>query len=146
MPENSTVAITINYEAIGVWLRTSPELREHLKALGVKGVDYARGIAPVGARTTKTTAPGQYRDSLQYEVRTGRSRMYLVIFSNDYTAWWQEYGSKKTPKRAVLRRTLDYLAGSGGKSASDYGGIGEYDAANPQTQKRRESNRRTRGG
>lgn len=142
--ENSTPVLVVDYAAIGVWLKTNPELRAYLEELGRKGVDYARSIAPVGTRTTKTTKPDQYRDSLQHEVKVGSTRMYLRIFSDDYTAWWIEYGSKKMPKRAVLRRTLDFLASGAPKAAADYEGIGEYDAANAGTQHKRAMKRRSR--
>jgi hypothetical protein len=144
--ENSTVVLTVDHVSIGLWLRTSPELRAYLEDLGRKGVAYARSIAPVGDRTTKTTTPGQYRDSLQFEVTAGKSRMSLRIFTDDYTAWWQEYGSKKVPRRAVLRRTLDYLASGHAQEASSYAGIDSYDAQNRGTQRRRNANRRARAG
>jgi hypothetical protein len=138
------VTFTMNYAEVGVFLRTNPELRRYLEDLGRKGVDYARSIAPVGTRTTKNTRPGQYRDSLQYEVKSGKNRMTLRIFSDDYTAWWQEYGSKKVPRRSVLRRTLDYLATGHAQAASSYAGSAEYDATNAGTQRKRAARRRTR--
>lgn len=142
--ETSTPVVQLDYAAIGVWLKTNPELHAYLEDLGRKGVAYARNIAPVGTKTTKTTKPSQYRNSLQYEVKVGKSRMYLRVFSDDYTAWWIEYGSKKVPKYAVLRRTLDYLASGAPKAAADYEGIAEYDAANAGTQWRRAGKRRSR--
>lgn len=135
------VTLTINYEEIGIFLRTSPELRAHLEDLGHKGVEYARSIAPVGTRATKYTTPGQYRDSIQFEVTTSKTRMYLRIFTQDYTAWWIEYGSKKVPKYAVLRRTVDYLATGHAQAASAYSGVSEYDANNIGTQKARRTRR-----
>ena len=142
MPDS--VTFTPDYVAIGVWLRTSPEIRLHLEDLGRKGVAYARSIAPVGTRTTKDTHPGQYRDSIRFVVVVGKSRMSLRIVSDDYTAWWQEYGSKKIPRRAVLRRTLDFLASGHASAPSSYGGSEEYDAANAGTQRTRATRRRSR--
>lgn len=136
--------LNIDYIAVGVWLRTSPEIRAYLEDLGKKGVEYAKSIAPVGSRVTKHSVPGQYRDSLKYEIRVGRSRMYLRIYSDDFTAWWVEYGSKHNTKRAVLRRTLDYLATGHAAAAATYGGIAEYDAANLGTHGQRSASRRAR--
>lgn len=143
MPD-AAVTFQFDYVELGVFLRTNPELRAYLDDLGRKGVGYARTIAPVGTRTTKTTHPGQYRDSLKYEVTTGKTRMTLRIFSDDYTAWWLEYGSKHTAKYAVLRRTLDYLRSGQAQQPSAYGGISAYDAANTGTQLKRATRRRQR--
>lgn len=135
------VTLTMNYAEIGLFLRTSPELRAYLEDLGHKGVEYARSIAPVGTRTTKHTTPGQYRDSIQFEVKTTKTRMYVRIFTQDYTAWWIEYGSKKVPKYAVMRRTLDYLRSGHAQAPSAYAGISEYDANNIGTQRKRSRQR-----
>lgn len=138
------VTFTMNYAEVGLFLRTNPELRKYLEDLGRKGVEYARSIAPVGSRITRHTSPGQYRDSLRYEVTAGKTRMTLRIVSDDFTAWWQEYGSKKVPRRAVLRRTLDYLATGHAQAAASYAGSAEYDATNAGTQQKRAARRRSR--
>lgn len=138
------VAFEFNYAELGVFLRTSPELRAYLDNLGRKGVVYARSIAPVGSRNTKHTRPGQYRDSLKYEIKTSKTRMYMRIFTDDYTAWWIEYGSIKVPKYAVLRRTLDYLLTGQAQAPSAYAGISAYDANNLGTAKKRRIRRAQR--
>lgn len=138
------VTLTVDYAAVGEFLRTSPELRAYLDSLGRRGVAYARSLAPVGTRDTKTTHPGQYRDSLDFEVIEGKTRMYLRIFTRDYTAWWIEYGSKKVPRYAVLRRTLDYLATGHAGDPASYAGISEYDAGNLGTLRKRASQRARR--
>lgn len=102
--------MTLDYEAAGIWLRTSPELREVLQGLGRKGVQYAQGISPVGSG--RDPHPGAYRDSLNYQIHQGKSRMSLRIGARDQKAWWIEFGAKHMPKYAVLRRTLDYLRGA----------------------------------
>lgn len=135
------VTLTVDYAAIGLFLRTSPELRSYLEDLGHKGVAYARSIAPVGTRATKYTKPGQYRDSIQFQVTASKTRMYLRIFTQDYTAWWIEYGSKKVPKYAVMRRTVDYLRTGHAQAPSAYAGVSEYDANNIGTQKKRRTRR-----
>jgi hypothetical protein len=136
-----TVEFSYNFAEIGLFLRTSPELRAYLEDLGRKGVEYARSIAPVGTRTTKHSKPGQYRDSIKFEVTASKTRLYLRIFSDDFTAWWIEYGSIKMPKSAVLRRTLDYLASGHAQAASGYAGVSEYDAGNLGTQTKRRARR-----
>jgi hypothetical protein len=104
--------------AIAVWAKTSPELREALVRMGEAGVPYARSIAPVGepgeggaysSKKAKPRQPGDYRDSLTYEIHEGRTRMSLRILSKDFKAGWVEKGTRKMPKYAVLSRTLDFL-------------------------------------
>jgi hypothetical protein len=104
--------------AIGIWAKTSPELREALVRMGEAGVPYAKSIAPVGesgqggaysGKKGKPRHPGDYRDSLTYEIHEGRTRMSLRILSTDFKAGWIEKGTKKMPKHAVLSRTLDFL-------------------------------------
>lgn len=143
MPEPG-VSLELNFAEIGEFLRTDPGLREYLADLGERGVTYARSIAPIGTRTTKNTKPGQYRDSLGYEVVEGRTRMSLRIYAADFTAWWVEYGSKHNTRRAVLRRTLDYLHTGSAGDPSSYGGAEAYDAEHPLTQRRRAARRRFR--
>lgn len=136
-----TVDFQFDYVQLGIWLRTSPELRGYLENLGHKGVEYARSIAPVGTRSTKHTQPGQYRDSIAFEVKASKSRLYMRLYSTDFTAWWIEYGSVKVPKYAVLRRTLDYLRSGQAQAPSAYAGVSEYDAANLGTQTKRRARR-----
>lgn len=104
--------------AILVWAKTSPELREALVRMGEAGVPYAKSIAPVGeygeggaysGKKSTPRHPGDYRDSLAYEIHEGRTRMSLRILSKDFKAGWIEKGTRKMPKYAVLSRTLDYL-------------------------------------
>lgn len=103
--------MNVDYHAMGIWLRTSPGLRATLEGLGKKGVGFAQGIAPVG-HAPKDKHPGAYRDSLNYQIHQGKSRMSLRIGARDAKSHWVEFGSKKMPKYAVLRRTLDYLRGA----------------------------------
>lgn len=140
MPDG-TVDFQLDYVQLGVWLRTSPELRSYLESMGHRGVEYARSIAPVGSRSTKHTHPGQYRDSLQFEVKASKSRLFLRIYSTDFTAWWIEYGSIKVPKYAILRRTLDYLKTGQAQAPSAYSGVSEYDANNLGSQTKRRARR-----
>lgn len=144
MASDGDVTLTLSYDEVGLFLRESPELRAYFASLGRKAVAYAQSIAPVGERNTTHSYPGQYRDSIQFEVSTGRSRMALRVFSDDYKAWWIEYGSRKMPRHAVLRRTLDYLASGHAGDPSSYGGSEDYDAANPGTQRTRTAQRRAR--
>lgn len=136
--------LTMDFAAVGLWLRTSPELRAYLDDLGRKGLAYAQSIAPVGTRTTRHSTPGQYRDSLFYEITEGPHRMQLKIGAQDFTSWWVEYGSKHNTKHAVLRRTLDYLRSGSASDASSYAGIGAYDAANAGSQDKRGARRTAR--
>lgn len=109
--------------AIGIWAKTSPELREAFVRMGEAGVPYARSIAPVGEsgqggaysskKGGKARHPGDYRESLGYEIHEGRTRMSLRIFSTDFKAGWIEKGTKKMPKHAVLSKTLDFLKSRG---------------------------------
>lgn len=142
----SDVELKLDYIAVGVWLKSSPELRARLDLIGQKGLGYARSIAPVGTRTTKYTHPGQYRDSLYYKITEGRTRMNLTIGSRDFTAWWIEYGSKHNTRHSVLRRTLDFLRSGSSGAASSYTGMAAYDAANKGTQRARSARRARRGG
>lgn len=144
MAEPGGVKIELDYAAIGEFLRTDPAIRAYLTELGEKGTAYAKSIAPVGTRTTKYSQPGQYRDSIGYEVVEGRTRMSLRIYATDFTAFWVEYGSKHNTRHAVLRRTLDFLRYGGAKSASDYGGAEAYDTAHPESQRKRDARRRYR--
>lgn len=100
----------IDYRAMGIWLRTSPELRAQLESLGKKGVDYAKQIAPVGGPPSDKH-PGAYRASINYEIHQGKSRMSLRVGARDQKAHWIEFGAAHMPKFGVLRRTLDYLKG-----------------------------------
>lgn len=136
--------LRMDFAAIGLWLRTSPELRAYLDELGRKGLAYAQSIAPVGTRATKHSTPGQYRDSLFYEINVGPHRMQLKIGAKDFTSWWIEYGSLHNTKHAVLRRTLDYLRSGTAADASAYAGIGAYDAANAGSQDKRAARRTAR--
>ena len=101
--------LTLDYELVGIWLRTSPELRAVLEDLGQKGVAYAKSIAPVGGG--RDPHPGAYRDSISYEIHQGKTRMVLRIGASDRKCFWVEFGAKHMPKYAVLRRTMDYLRG-----------------------------------
>jgi hypothetical protein len=105
--------VQIDYGMMGIWLRTSPELRAHLENLGKSGTGYAKSIAPVGS-APKDKHPGAYRDSLNYEIHQGKSRMSLRIGARDQKAHWIEFGAKHMPKFSVLRQTLDYLRGQMG--------------------------------
>jgi hypothetical protein len=101
--------VKIDYQSMGLFLRTSPELRSFLEDLGKKGVSYARGIAPVGSKNDKH--PGAYRDSINAEIHQSPTRQSLRIGARDFKAHWIEYGSKRMPKFSVLRNTMDYLTG-----------------------------------
>lgn len=102
--------LALDYEMAGIWLRTSPELRSFLEGLGRKGVGFAQSIAPVG-NPARDKHSGAYRDSINYEIHQGKSRMSLRIGARDQKAHWIEFGSKKMAKFGVLRKTLDFLAG-----------------------------------
>lgn len=99
----------LDYHMVGIWLRTSPELRAVLENLGSKGVQYAKGIAPVGG--ARDPHPGAYRDSINYEIHQGKTRMSLRIGARDQKAHWIEFGAKHMPEYGVLTKTLDYLKG-----------------------------------
>ena|SRR5437899_5001545 len=102
--------------AIALWAKTSPELRAAFERMGPEGVAYAKSVAPVGVPGEGGAysghahrRPGEYRDSLEWEIHEGRTRMSLRIFSTNFKAGWIEKGTKHMPKYAVLSRTLDFL-------------------------------------
>ncbi len=127
-----------NLIGLRAFLMADPKLREHLHHLGDKVLAEAQRLAPVGGQSDKH--PGAYRDSLTVTEHLSNSRMSVRVGSNDQKAYWIEYGAKKMPKMAVLRRALDSVRGIS-KSASDYMGISEYDALNAGTQRKRQINR-----
>lgn len=116
--------LVIDHLALEVWLKTAPELRALLSEIGRQGVDYAKTIAPVGVEGEggayspsrpghEQRHPGEYRDSLEWTIHSGRSRMSLRVQSKDFKAGWIEKGTRFMPKHAVLARTLDYLKSGG---------------------------------
>ena len=96
--------------------------------LGGQVLKYAEDIAPVG-EAPHDKDPGEYLDSLYLEKHISPSRMSVRIGSRSHKAWWEEYGTKKMAKHAVLRRALDSIRG-GAHAPSSYPGVAEYDAHN----------------
>lgn len=99
----------IDYKAIGKWLEADPALHAYLDSVAKKAAEYARSIAPVGDKTSKYTHPGAYRDGIIGYVAISKGRMRARVAATDWKSHFIEYGTKKMPKDAVLRRTLDHF-------------------------------------
>jgi hypothetical protein len=124
------MASTFEENTIGLraFLMTDPDLAAGLLEIGNDVLKAAQDIAPIGS-APHDKDPGEYRDSLYIEKHVSPSRMSVRVGSKSFKAWWIEYGTKHTPKFAVLRRALDSVNG-GARSASSYAGVSEYDALN----------------
>jgi hypothetical protein len=96
------------------FLETSPEAKAAALALASRGAEYARSIAPVGEKDHRLKSgyvdhAGDYRDSIEGEVVFKNGRWRGRVVARDFKAHWIEYGTKKWPKLAIMRRTRDYL-------------------------------------
>ena len=96
------------------FVATSPVLKARMLAMAKRGEEYAKSIAPVGEKehTLKSgyvDHPGDYRDSIEGEVVLKNGRWIGRVIARDFKAHWIEYGTKKMPKQAVMRRTQAYL-------------------------------------
>lgn len=60
--------VTINYDGVSFWLRTSEDLAAALKAHAEVGVAYGKSIAPVGP--ARDPHRGEFRDSIRSESTT----------------------------------------------------------------------------
>jgi hypothetical protein len=100
------------------FLATSTVLKARMLELAKKGEEHAKSIAPVGehAHTLKSgyrDEPGDYKDSIEGMVVMKNGRWVGRVIARDYKAHWIEYGTKKMPKQAVMRRTEEWLKGGG---------------------------------
>lgn len=97
----------------------SVEVREALLAEAKRGEKYAKTIAPVNVTGKPHTLkggyvdrPGDYRDSIEGTVLFVNGAWRGRVVARDYKAHWIEYGTRKMPKFATLRRTAGYLRGT----------------------------------
>jgi hypothetical protein len=70
--------------------------------------DYWRSIAPVGRAEDGDENPGQYRDSIHVE-RHGDG---FHVLSEDFKAYWIEFGAKHMPEYAPAQKTAEHFGGS----------------------------------
>jgi hypothetical protein len=96
------------------FLATSPEAKAHALALAKAGEKYAKGIAPVGEKDHRLKSgyvdhAGDYRDSIEGDVVFKGGRWRGRVTARDFKAHWIEYGTKRWPKLAIMRRTRDYI-------------------------------------
>lgn len=92
-------------------------VREGLLAQAKRGAAYAQSIAPVGDRAHTLPSgyvdePGDYRDSISGEVVFEKGAWRGRVIARDYKAHWIEYGTRKMPKQAVMRRAAAHLRGA----------------------------------
>lgn len=131
-----------DYLGVKAYLIADDALSAYLYTLASQVLATAQDIAPVG-EPSEDPDSGEYKASLFLEKHLSPSRMSYRVGSTSKKAWWIEYGTKKSPKFAVLRRALDHLSGNG-KSISDYAGVAEYDARNAGNAVKRSVNRTKR--
>jgi hypothetical protein len=131
-------------DLIGVraYLMTDPLLSVALEEMAKQAYQKAQSIAPVGD-PKKDKDSGEYHESLYVEKHISQSRMSFRIGSTSKKAWWVEYGTKKMPKFAVLRRALDAVTGAS-REPSAYASIEQYDAVNATSARKRALNRANR--
>jgi hypothetical protein len=81
--------------------------------------DYWRSIAPVGEAADGDENPGQYRDSIHVE-RHGDG---FHVLSEDFKAYWIEFGTSHMPEYAPAQKTAEHFGGGavqlGGVLASE---------------------------
>lgn len=69
--------------------------------------DYWRSIAPVGRADEGDDNPGQYRDSIRVE-RHGDG---FHVLTDDFKAYWIEFGAKHMPEYAPAQKTAEHFGG-----------------------------------
>lgn len=99
-------------------MANDPEVREGLEAFVKEVTEYAKSIAPVFGETGRAEhrkappegEPGAYRDSIVGEVlNANRGR----VSTDDYKAFWIEFGAKHMPEYAVFAKTAAHFGGTG---------------------------------
>lgn len=76
--------------------------------------EFWKSIAPVGKAEDRDDHPGQYRDSIRYEIkRTSEGEGKVRVYTKDYKAHWIEYGAKHMPKYACMEKTRTYMLSRG---------------------------------
>lgn len=86
--------------------------RKALEARAQKVVDYWQSIAPVfdpndpreHRKAPAHGKPGDYRDSISFELVDGDGSLYAKVSASDFKAAWIEYGTKHMPKHAPLAK------------------------------------------
>lgn len=106
--------------------KRGPEVMIAVEKLAKEVVEYAQGIAPVfsverGHRNAPPhDSPGAYRDSIHAETpRIDGDTVTVRVVTNDYKAWWIEYGSRHMPEYAVFAQTAAAFGGTGPDMASE---------------------------
>ncbi|MGW0052045.1 hypothetical protein [Nocardia nova] len=97
----------------------SPQARAECERLAKKGEAYAKTIAPVN-KTGKphrlpsgyVDQPGDYRNSIRGETLFKDGRWRGRVGAYDWKSHLLEYGTRKMPKVAVMRRTAGHLRGT----------------------------------
>jgi hypothetical protein len=84
--------VTIDYRGMGVYLRTSPDLRAAVMAHANKGAQLARAIAPVGP--ARDPHRGQFKASIQGSASTGWDGRIVARITADPV--WVEFGRTRT--------------------------------------------------
>lgn len=87
--------------------------------------DYWRSIAPVGRAEDGDENPGQYRDSIRVE-RHGEG---FHVLSDDFKAYWIEFGTSHMPEYAPAQKTAEQF---GGASVSVGGALADEGVQNAQ--------------
>lgn len=103
-----------------------PEVMIAAEKLAGEVVAYAQSIAPVfGDKAPHRNAPPHgapedYKNSIHaLAPRIDGDSVIIPIRSDDYKAWWIEYGSRHMPEYAVFSRTAEHFGGTGPDMASE---------------------------
>lgn len=72
-----------------------------------------KSIAPVGKASDGDKHPGQYRDSIEFEVKRSEEKSKVRVYTKDYKAHWIEFGAKHMPKYACMEKTRTYMLSRG---------------------------------
>jgi hypothetical protein len=87
--------------------------------------DYWQSIAPVGKKADGDENPGQYRDSIHVE-RHGEG---FHVLSDDFKAYWIEFGTSHMPEYAPAQKTAEHF---GGASVNVGGALADAGVMNAQ--------------
>lgn len=103
-----------------------PEVMIAAEKLAKEVVEYAQGIAPVFGdkdphrNTPPHGDPEDYKNSIRaLAPRIEGDTVIVSVETNDYKAWWIEYGSRHMPEYAVFSRTAEHFGGTGPDMASE---------------------------
>ncbi|MBF6060511.1 HK97 gp10 family phage protein [Nocardia terpenica] len=103
------------------FLKNSSIIHARLEEAGKEAVEYWKSIAPVNTdpgephilKSGWVDNPGDYRDSIRYEIVRNPTRMKVRVMATDYKAHWLEFGTVKMEARHPMADTREEMLNRG---------------------------------